>query len=137
MDRKPYFIEIEGEKVIFLDYKDILPEEIPDFNQKIKEFLFSCEDCKKGEMYFLADSTGLKYTLKSIRDFTSLSKVTGEYSIATSIYGMTEEIMKLYKVALALAGRSKESISIFQTREEAINWLSKRIIEERKKKQID
>ncbi|MCX7821785.1 MAG: hypothetical protein N2258_08965 [Brevinematales bacterium] len=134
MERKPYFTEIEGERIIFLDYTNITPDEIPIFNQAIKEFLLNCEECKEGEMFFLADSTGLKYTLRTIRDFTSLSKVTGKYSKATAIYGMTLEIKKLYNAALALAGRSKEQIQIFETKTEAVGWLSRRISEEREKK---
>ncbi len=134
MEREPYFTEIEGEKVIFLDYTNITPEEISVFNQKVKDFLFNSPECKEGSMFFLADSTGLKYKLKTIRDFVSLSKVTANYSIATAIYGITNDIMTLYNAALSLAGRSKDSVSIFKSRGEAIEWLSKRIFEEREKK---
>ena len=134
MERKPYFTEINGEKVIFLDYSNITTDEITIFNQAIKDFLFNSKECKEGKMFFLADSSGLKYTLKTIRDFTSLSKVTGKYSLATAIYGMTLEMKTLYNAALALAGRNKEQIQIFETREQAIEWLSKRIIDEREKR---
>jgi hypothetical protein len=47
-----------------------------------------------------------------------------------------EDILKLYNVALALAGRDKKSIQVFQTREQRENWLSERITQEREKNKI-
>ncbi len=82
---------------------------------------------------FLVNVDGMKYTIRTIRDFTNFSRFNAEFSKATAVVGMTKEMQTLYNVALAMAGRDKKYIKTFNADqvEAAKAWLKALVDEEK------
>ncbi len=133
-ERKPFYIQYEGLNLLYLDFKEIQNEEIPDFISICKAFVAKCEH---ESVLFLVNVHGMHYNMKTIRDFTNFSRYNSDFSKATAVVGMTKEMQVLYNVALSMAGRDKRYIKTFDSDDEeaAKAWLKNVIDEEKGEKE--
>ncbi len=133
MERMPQYLSYEGIDLLSIDFSGLNSDEMRVLIEISKSFV---SKCKPGSILFFVKVTGIKYTVKSIRDFTNFSKYNRDFAKATAIIGISREAQVLYNVALSLAGRDKSTIKFFDEGrdDEARMWL-KSVIDNEKLKQ--
>ncbi|MBW1847504.1 MAG: hypothetical protein JRJ27_10250 [Deltaproteobacteria bacterium] len=111
------WIEHKGEKILFIDYKDIKVEKIEDVLIKLKR---EYESQPKDSVLDMTDVTNANYDRKTWKKFNEYGKLAKPYLKASAVIGITKPLKIMLKAYQVLTG---QKVKAFNSFEEASDWL--------------
>jgi hypothetical protein len=119
MKKEIQVIEHRRKKILLFDFSYCqCKEEIEPIIQSAKQWL---QDKEPHSVLTLTDVTGAHYDTETLNLLKHLTTYNKPYVKAGAIIGITRPLMRLaYNMVMTF---SKRNLPIFETREEAIEWL--------------
>ena len=112
-------IDHRGKKILFIDFSHCKKEDIKPIIDDAKQWFLSK---RPRSVLTLTDVTEARYDTETLRIFKEFTLHNKPYVKAGAVVGITNPLMKIaYRAVTAF---SKRNLPIFNTREEALDWLA-------------
>jgi hypothetical protein len=110
--------DLKGKKIVYIDFSNCSPEDALSVMTKAKEIIGKQP---LGSILTLTNLTDMHFNPSSNQQFKEYTDHNQPYVKAAAIYGMKGLLKSLYQF---FSKRSKRELELFETREEALEWLT-------------
>lgn len=118
MRHKIQMIDHKGKKIVLLDFSYSRKEDIKPIIDDAKKWFLNK---RPNSVLTLTDVTETRYDAETLSYFKEFTLHNKPYVKAGAVVGITNPLMKIaYRAVTAF---SKRNLPIFETREEALEWL--------------
>lgn len=113
-----HFLEHKGKKVLYVDYSGLKANSITEVLDEVKRIT---NKEPRGSLFMLCNFESMQFNSTTISQFKSFTTEFMEYNKAVALIG----IKGLQKIAYeAVSKIIKTKMPIFNTKEEALDWLT-------------
>ena len=121
---KPEFIDHNNKKILYLNFSNMVKQDIPVFIAEAKKLLLPNPP---GSVLFLANVYKMSFDKATVKNFIEFFKFNKPFSKRTAVIGLDSIKKMLYEASLVLSGRGSENIRVFDgpnAESKAKDWLA-------------
>jgi hypothetical protein len=111
-------LDSKGKKIVYIDFANCSPEDALSVMTKAKQVI---SKLPLGSVLTLTNLTNMHFNPGSSQQFKEYTEHNEPYVKAAAIYGAKGLLKTLYQF---FTNRSKRELELFETKEEALEWLT-------------